>query len=153
MPPVHAFCRQSLSGQCPPIKATGAGCGKPRPRAGREKDACFDRNSARTLGTGIAELIPLNEELVTEMDMLVGPLLERDGGYVYDTFTVADGLRSSFRYLRLDAARYDQRALIAEAQRDPRCNVRVCETRTEFEQLVEAARRGDAPVAETEPQN
>ena len=37
------------------------------------------------------------------MDMLVGPLLERDGGYVYDTFTVADGLRSSFRYLRLDA--------------------------------------------------
>jgi len=87
------------------------------------------------------------------MDMLVGPLLERDGGYVYDTFTVADGLRSSFRYLRLDAARYDQRALIVEAQRDPRCNVRVCETRTEFEQSVEAARRGDAPMAETEPQN
>ena len=87
------------------------------------------------------------------MDMLVGPLLERDGGYVYDTFTLADGLRSSFRYLRLDAARYDQRALIAEAQRDPRCAVRVCETQTEFEQSVEAARRGDAPMAETEPQN
>jgi hypothetical protein len=87
------------------------------------------------------------------MDMLVGPLLERDGGYVYDTFTVADGLRSSFRYLRLDAARYDQRALIAEAQRDPRCNVRVYETRTEFEQSVEAARRGNSPMAETEPQN
>jgi hypothetical protein len=84
---------------------------------------------------------------------LVGPLLERDGGYVYDTFTVADGLRSSFRYLRLDAARYDQRALIAEAQRDPRCSVRVCETRTEFEQSVEAARRGNTPMAETEPQN
>ena len=120
---------------------------------GRETDACFDRNAARALGTGIAELVPLNEEIVVEMDMLVGPLLERDGGYVYDTFTVADGLRSSFRYLRLDAARYDQRALIAEAQRDPRCNVRVCETRTEFEQSVEAARRGDAPMAETEPQN
>jgi hypothetical protein len=87
------------------------------------------------------------------MDMLVGPLLERDGGYVYDTFTVADGLRSSFRYLRLDAARYDQRALIAEAQRDPRSNVRVCETRTEFEQSVEAARRGDAPLTEIGPQN
>src|SRR5260370_33053098 len=105
MPPVHAFCRQSLSGQCPPIKATGAGCGKPRPRAGREKDACFDRNSARTLGTGIAELIPLNEELVTEMDLLVGPLLERDGGDVSDTFTVADWLRGSARDRRLDAPR------------------------------------------------
>jgi len=87
------------------------------------------------------------------MDMLVGPLLERDGGYVYDTFTVADGLRSSFRYLRLDAARYDQRALIAEAQRDTRWNVRVCETRTEFEQSVEAARRFDAPMAKTKPEN
>jgi hypothetical protein len=87
------------------------------------------------------------------MDMLVGPLLERDGGYVYDTFTVADGLRSSFRYLRLDAARYDQRALIAEAQRDPRCNVHVCETRTEFGQSVEAARGGEAPIAGAEPEN
>ena len=86
------------------------------------------------------------------MDMLVGPLLERNGGYGYDTFTAADGLRSSFRYLRLDAARYDQRALIAEARRDPRCNVRTCETRTEFEQLVEAARRGDTPMGETEQQ-
>jgi len=120
---------------------------------GREKDACFDRNSARAFGTGIAELVPLNEELVIEMDMLVGPLLQRNGGYGYDTFTVADGLRSSFRYLRLDAARYDQRALIAEAQRDPRCNVRVCETRTGFEQSVEAARRGDVAMADTEPQN
>ena len=84
------------------------------------------------------------------MDMLVGPLLERNGGYGYDTFTVADGLRSSFRYLRLDAARYDQRVLIAEARRDPRCNVHICETRTEFEQLVEAAGRGDVPMAGTE---
>jgi hypothetical protein len=87
------------------------------------------------------------------MDMLVGPLLERNGGYGYDTFTAADGLRSSFRYLRLDAARYDQRALITEARRDPRYNVRNCETQTEFERLVEAARRGDAPVPEAEPQN
>jgi hypothetical protein len=87
------------------------------------------------------------------MNMLVGPLLERNGGYGYDTFTIADGLRSSFRYLRLDAARYDQRALITEARRDPRRNVRSCETRAEFEQLVEAAQGGEAPVAEAEPQN
>lgn len=75
------------------------------------------------------------------MDMLIGPLLERNGGYSYDTFTLADGLRSSFRYLRVDAARYDQRALIAEARRDPGCVARICETQSEFQQLVEAARR------------
>jgi hypothetical protein len=84
------------------------------------------------------------------MEMLVGPLLERNGRYSYDTFTLAEGLRGSFRYLRLDAARYDQRALIAEAERDPRRVVRVCETQTEFEQLVEAARHSDTFTAEAE---
>lgn len=80
-----------------------------------------------------------------EMDILIGPLLERNGGYSYDTFTAADGLRGSFRYLRLDAARYDQRALIAEARRDPGCIARICETQAEFQQLVEAARRDSTP--------
>jgi hypothetical protein len=84
------------------------------------------------------------------MDQLIGPLLERNGGYSYDTFTLADGLRSSFRYLRLDAARYDQRALIAEAQRDPRFNIRVCETQAEFERLVEATRGSSATSTDAE---
>ncbi|MBO0737843.1 MAG: hypothetical protein J2P48_14915 [Alphaproteobacteria bacterium] len=85
------------------------------------------------------------------MDMLIGPLLERNGGYGYDTFTVAEGLRSSFRYLRVDAARYDQRALIAEARSDSRCNVRICETQGEFEQLIEALRGGDTLPETAEP--
>lgn len=80
-------------------------------------------------------------ERVIEMEMLIGPLIQRNGGYVYDTFTLAEGVRSSFRYPRLDAARYDQRALIAEANRDPHCTVRICETQTDFEQLVEIAHR------------
>lgn len=84
------------------------------------------------------------------MKMLIGPLLERSGGYSYDTFTLADGLRSSFRYLRLDAARYDQRALIAEARRDPRCDIHLCETRPEFECLVEAARSTNETTAADE---
>ena len=78
------------------------------------------------------------------MELLIGPLLERNGGYGYDTFKLAEGLRSSFRYLRLDAARYDQRALIAEARRDPRCNVRLCETRSEFQQSVDELRNDAA---------
>jgi hypothetical protein len=84
------------------------------------------------------------------MDMLIGPLLERNGGYSYDTFTVGDGLRSSFRYLRVDAARYDQRALIAEARRDPGRRVRICETQSEFEQLMEALRREETSLAKAD---
>jgi hypothetical protein len=101
----------------------------------------------------LLRLFRSNEEHVIAMDMLIGPLLERNGGYGYDTFTVADGLRSSFRYLRLDAARYDQRALIAEARRDPRCNIRSCETQTEFEQLAAAARGESATTAEAEKED
>jgi hypothetical protein len=81
------------------------------------------------------------------MELLIGPLIERNGGYSYDTFTASEGLRSSFRYLRLDAARYDQRAFIAEAKRDSRLTVRMCETQTEFEQLVEAQRAKKTAVA------
>lgn len=78
------------------------------------------------------------------MDLLIGPLLERHGGYGYDTFTLAEGLRSSFRYRRVEEARYDQRALIAESERDPRCKIRICDTLSEFNDAIEATRRGDA---------
>jgi hypothetical protein len=82
------------------------------------------------------------------MELLIGPLLERNGGYSYDTCTQAEGLRRSFRYLRLDAARYDQRALVAEARRDPRCQVRICETQSEFEQRAREA-NADSAAAES----
>ena len=82
------------------------------------------------------------------MELLIGPLLERNGGYSYDTFTRAEGLRRSFRYPRIDAARYDQRALAAEARRDSRCNVRICETQSEFEKLVDAATTENPAAAE-----
>jgi hypothetical protein len=82
------------------------------------------------------------------MELLIGPLLERNGGYSYDTFTRAEGLRRSFRYPRIEAARYDQRALVAEARGDPRCNVRICETQSEFEKLVDAATAENPAAAE-----
>ena len=82
------------------------------------------------------------------MELLIGPLLQRNGGYSYDTFTAADGLRHSFRYLQIEAARYDQRVLTAEARRDPRCEVRICEMQSEFERLVREARVAGAAAAE-----
>lgn len=122
-------------------KPHGGGEDETRSIAGRETDACFDKYAGGVLGMDIAELAPPNEEHVSEMDLLIGPLLERNGGYGYDTFTLAEGLRSSFRYRRVEEARYDQRALIAEAERDPRCIIRMCETLNEFNEVIEAARR------------
>ena len=118
-----------------------------RPAAGRETDARFGRNRRERLARGLPRLFRLDEENVIDMKMLIGPLLERNGGYSYDTFTITDGLRASFRYLRLAAARYDQRALIAEARRDPACDIYLCETRSEFERLVEVARGDDEATA------
>ena len=91
----------------------------------------------------IAGLALLSEEHVSEMELLVGPILERKGGYSYDTFTLADGLRSSFRYRRVEEARYDQRALIAESEHDSRCHIRMCETLSEFNAAIEAVRSGN----------
>ena len=73
------------------------------------------------------------------MDLLIGPLIERDGSFGYETFTAAEGLRPSFRYRRIEQARYDQRAMIAESQRDPRYTVIICETSAEFDERVAAA--------------
>jgi len=74
------------------------------------------------------------------MDLYIGPLIERGGKFSYDTFSPTEGLRSSFRYRRVEEARYDRRAIVAEARSGLQSDVHVCETLTEFEQLVEAAR-------------
>lgn len=75
-------------------------------------------------------------------ELYIGPLIERDGGFAYDTFSRNDGRRSSFRYPRIEQARYDQRVMIAELQKDPRIRIRVCETMNEFEQQLAEAQHG-----------
>jgi hypothetical protein len=96
----------------------------------------------------IAEPANPNEEHVSDMDLLVGPILERKGGYGYDIFTLNEGMRSSFRYRRVEEARYDQRALIAESERDPRLHIRMCETLSEFNEAIEAVRSGHPNMAQ-----
>jgi hypothetical protein len=80
-------------------------------------------------------------------EMLVGPLVERDGRFFYDTFTLVEGVRSSFGYRRVEAARYDQRALLAEAEANRR--IRLCETVSEFEEAMAAMRRGENGCKDT----
>src|SRR5579875_3698559 len=71
------------------------------------------------------------------MELFIGPVIERDGGYCYQTFTLSEGLRTSFRYRR--------RALIAECAANPCCRVREYETVAEFEEAVAKARSGAGP--------
>ena len=80
------------------------------------------------------------------IDLYIGPLIERSGSFGYDTFSTADGRRSSFRYRRVEEARHDRRAMIAESRRAPHTRVHVCETLAEFERLLSSAteRNGDA---------
>lgn len=70
------------------------------------------------------------------IDLYVGPLIERGGKFAYDTFSRADGLRSSFRYPRIEQARHDRRAMVAELRSDPRIRVHLCETLREFGEQV-----------------
>jgi hypothetical protein len=84
---------------------------------------------------------------MTPNDLLIGPLIERGGKFSYDIFTPDEGLKSSFSYRRIEEARYDRRSFLAEARRDRRRKVHICETLSEFLRLVEAASRakeGDA---------
>jgi hypothetical protein len=89
---------------------------------------------------------------MTPDELLIGPLIERGGRFCYDIFSPDEGLKSSFGYRRIEEARHDRRAFFAEAGRDPRRKVRLCEALNEFLHLVEAAsRRADAePGSEPE---
>jgi hypothetical protein len=89
---------------------------------------------------------------MTPDELLIGPLIERGGRFWYDIFSTDEGLKSSFGYPRIEEARHDRRSLFAEAGRDPRRKVRLCDTLSEFLRLVEAASRrpGAAPGGEPE---
>ncbi len=71
--------------------------------------------------------------------LYVGPLLESSGRFSYDTFSLAEGLRSSFRYQRVEQARHDRNGMVAEAEANPNVSVQICETAAEFRQQVTVA--------------
>ena len=78
--------------------------------------------------------------------LYIGPLLESRGRFSYETFSPAEGLRRSFRYPRVEQARYDRNAMVAEAQANPNLSVQICETAAEFRQHVAAV--GDPAAGE-----
>lgn len=86
-------------------------------------------------------------------ELFIGPLIERSGKFAYDTFSQVDGLRSSFRYPRIEQARYDRRVMIAELRADPRVSVHVCETLSEFERHIAEVEKTSEDRASPETTN
>jgi len=86
-------------------------------------------------------------------DLYIGPLIERNGKFSYETFSLTEGLRSSFGYPRVEEARYDRRAMVAEAASGQHSHVHVSETLAEFEQLIEAVRDAAENPGETQSDN
>jgi hypothetical protein len=78
-----------------------------------------------------------------KIDLYIGPITARNGSFGYDTFSRTDGLRGSFRYKRVEQARYDQRAMIGEYRSAANTRVHVCDTVAEFERAVSAERNAD----------
>ena len=76
-------------------------------------------------------------------DLYIGPLIERGGKFAYDTFSLGEGLRSSFRYPRIEQARHDRRAMAAELRLDPRICIHICETLGEFERRLAEAQQSE----------
>lgn len=73
------------------------------------------------------------------MNLFIGPVIERNGGYCYETFTRADGIRTSFRYRRVEEAIHDRKVLVAEYASNPRTLIHECETVAEFDEAVTGA--------------
>ncbi len=74
-------------------------------------------------------------------ELYIGPLIECSGRFAYETFSLEEGRRSSFRYPRIEQARHDRRAMLAELRRDPRIEIRTCDTLSDFERHVTEAMR------------
>ena len=66
------------------------------------------------------------------MNAVVGPVLIREGGYSFDTWTPERGLRPSFRYSRAEDAYYARRVEIRDFARPDVGAIVGCDTVDEF---------------------
>jgi hypothetical protein len=76
------------------------------------------------------------------LNVVVGPVLARAGGYVYETWTPQQGLCGSFVYPRIDNAYYARAVEIAHYRRRGAFDTKICDTIDEF--ALEAAWQAEA---------
>jgi hypothetical protein len=66
------------------------------------------------------------------MSAVIGPVLKRGDGYVFDTWMPGRGLSRGYPYRRIEDAIYARNATIWRLGRDRTLNATVCQTLDEF---------------------
>jgi hypothetical protein len=70
--------------------------------------------------------------------ILVGPIVSRNGGFAFDTFCEPDGLKRGYPYRRVEQANYDRKTTLLALSRAREFVMTACETIFEFEQACMA---------------
>ena len=66
------------------------------------------------------------------MHAVVGPIVTREGGYAFDSWTLEEGLRSGYPYRRIEDAHYARRAEIRSRSHGFAAEMVACSTIDEF---------------------
>jgi hypothetical protein len=65
-------------------------------------------------------------------EILLGPIVSRNGGFAFDTFTIATGTTPGFTYRCVEQAKYDRNATLLGLHRASGVVTVACETLDEF---------------------
>jgi hypothetical protein len=63
-------------------------------------------------------------------ELIIGPILKRADGFVFDTWIAGEGLRCGYPYRRIEDAHYARNAMIRAAARSR--GATICQTLDEF---------------------
>jgi hypothetical protein len=66
------------------------------------------------------------------MHTVIGPILTRDGGYAFDSWTPEEGLSRGYAYSRIEDAHYARKAEIRSRMRGYGDHMVACSTMDEF---------------------
>ena len=66
------------------------------------------------------------------MDIVIGPVLTRPGGYGFDVWTVTNGVSRGYPYRRIEDAHYARKAEIKASTQGRAPSAIVCQTLDEF---------------------
>ena len=66
------------------------------------------------------------------MEIVVGPVVTRKGGYAFDCWTLEEGLSRGYTYDRIEDARYARKAEIRSTNKGYASRIVACSTVDEF---------------------
>jgi hypothetical protein len=70
--------------------------------------------------------------------ILLSPIVSRNDGFAFDTFTTAEGLKLGFAYRRVEQANYDRKTTLQGLPRAKGFAAIACETLGEFRRRCDA---------------